>query len=208
MIAQASKNSLAAPSGYSEMLSSAVGKPLALVHIGCSLELATGQLTNQSSSRTGMPADKTLLKPSDTPSGSYSFPIKIGDRNRLFDGMVGYFNVAPKGIPGDLFDLQHVHTYFTAGRVEGEDARVAIKFLGDRDAIKLQDAPAPVLMPTWVPPYGLSSDPASYAQAYNAQLLFVGALIDPFTPVIVYSGILPPSRFSSSLGSGRTHCRN
>jgi hypothetical protein len=89
MIAQASKNSLAAPSGYSEMLSSAVGKPLALVHIGCSLELATGQLTNQSSSRTGMPADKTLLKPSDTPSGSYSFPIKIGDRNRLFDGMVG-----------------------------------------------------------------------------------------------------------------------
>lgn len=32
----------------------------------------------------------------------------------------------------------------------------------------------------------------AYTRAYNAQLLVVGALIDPFTPVNVYSGILPP----------------
>ncbi|KAL1592605.1 hypothetical protein SLS60_011021 [Paraconiothyrium brasiliense] len=189
MIVQASKNQPAAPSGYSEMLSSVVGKPLALVRIGWSLELATDQLVNQSSFRTGIAADKTLLEPTEPPATPYSFPIKIGDRKRLFDGMVGYFNVAPKGTPSDLFDLEQIQTYFI-GKMNAQDARVGINM-----------KKAPLLKPTWVPPYAPSLvpdsepppiDPVKYAQDYNANLLVVGALIDPFTPVNVYSGILPP----------------
>jgi len=155
MIAQASKNSPAAPSGYSEMLGSVVEKPLALVRIGWSLELATDQLTNQSSSRTGMPADKTLLELSDAPSGSFSFPIKIGETGTCCStGWLATLTSPQRAHRATYSTFSTSTRYFTAGRVEGENARVAIKLLGDRDAIKLQDAPAPVLMPTWVPRTG------------------------------------------------------
>ncbi|KAM7190135.1 hypothetical protein V8F20_009865, partial [Naviculisporaceae sp. PSN 640] len=117
-----------APGQYAEALNCIVGKPLALVNMGWSLELATPPNQNQSTLNITPPVRK-LVHPEDSKQeakdDSYLFPIKLGDSHREYDGLVGYFPVKARTSPpssrpddtGDLpidneFDLQRLYTYF------------------------------------------------------------------------------------------------
>ena len=75
------------PSDYSSYANALVGKPLALVNVGWSLEIATPALRAQNTLGNRPPPEWDEEKE----LSSYQFPFKIGDAERPFDGVVGYF---------------------------------------------------------------------------------------------------------------------
>ncbi len=101
------------PDAYAEFLNAVVGRPLALANIGYSLELAAPPVRSQATTASDRPqpaaeADAVLLN-------DYPFRVKLGDKDRVFDGLVGYFE-ASSGTPtgGADLDLSTIHTYFPA----------------------------------------------------------------------------------------------
>ena len=84
------------PSSYAESMLSILGRPLALTVFGVNLELADPPKTNWST-----------VTPNTAASGSvtdYSFNVKIGDKDNVFDGLYGFFTAAPdvtKGVSVD-----------------------------------------------------------------------------------------------------------
>ena len=89
-----------APTDYSDYASSIVGKPLALANIGYSLELKEKPLVPQNTliPQSIVNKDKTDPDPAEhwiadgERLDQYKFPVKIGDVERAFDGVVGYFD--------------------------------------------------------------------------------------------------------------------
>lgn len=79
------KNLPFASSDYSGYANAVIGKPLALVNVGWSIELASPAITSQNT--LGNPA-----KDPYTTLHNYSFPLKIGDAERNYDGVCGYWN--------------------------------------------------------------------------------------------------------------------
>lgn len=111
-----------APNTYAQFLNTIVGKPLALVNMGWSLELATSPLQNESMKNT-LPLDRTLLPPSTPkfPTGQgpnnvvppantpqYSFALNLGDRDRIYNGMIGYWKTSDVC---NNFDLKTPYTH-------------------------------------------------------------------------------------------------
>ncbi|CAO2658401.1 Nn.00g061240.m01.CDS01 [Neocucurbitaria sp. VM-36] len=209
MITEALQNSPAAPTAYAEFLNSVVSKPFALVNIGMSLELATDEYTNQDvlnpqapplKLRTPSEQDSTSPpagskaksnKPSDgkpddgklKDSGSdiYEFKVKLGDAERLFDGLICYFDTVTKPNKAPEIELSTIKTFFTKTKDD--------KSSDPRSLITTDTFPS--LSAFWIDPTALDS--ASYEskrQLEYAKHTFV-ALINPFTPVHVYSSILP-----------------
>lgn len=175
MINEASRNGPAAPSAYAQFLGSVVGKPLALVNMGWSLELAINILENQSKLVQEMP-DKLL---------DYKFPVKFGDKDRVYDGLVGYFNLTdpkdldPKDLGGEL-DLRRIYTYSKQLPSDGSPLRIISK------------ENYPRFQPFWIDPNNGGTDIADNITAANIERLTIfGALIDPFTPLHGYSSFLP-----------------
>jgi hypothetical protein len=87
-------------------MSSIIGKPFALVNIGWSLELAAPALTSQN----------TLGNPADDPYSTlhnYSFSLKIGDINRTYDGVVGFWS-SDNSSDSSATAFQTFNTYFIA----------------------------------------------------------------------------------------------
>jgi hypothetical protein len=99
MISDAMNHSAAAPTAYSQFLNSIVGRPLALVNMAWSLELGTDEYTNQSGLVDNDPLwyllDETIKKSRRRDGELYTFPLKLGDKSRAYDGLVGYFRLSP-----------------------------------------------------------------------------------------------------------------
>ena len=205
------------PSSYATFPSAMVGKPLALVNTGWSLELAGPENLNWSTVNEKEPYPKLLGRPKDDHSDDYyRFPVKLGDRERTFDGLVGYFNTAQqpsvdsltsggKGLVASDFDLQHVFTYFNEETLaDGTSAP-------SKDGFRVPIAPDnfPTFDPYYIPsekfpdlvpsntssnavPSGTSSDPGlDLAISHNMKLQVFGMIIDPYLPIHGYSAILP-----------------
>lgn len=183
-------NALAAlphtPNQYAEYLNAIIGRPLALTNIGLSLELSHPVLKNQST-LSNTPEDMNLLE--------YSFPVKVGDLDRSYDGLVCIFeqparksNDPPRITlpPGSELDLSSMITYYPSG-----DDKVMSAYL-DR-------AHYPAINPFHLSA-GTSPSQSSLDQQLTkfntdrySQITMFGALIDPFSKVHAYSGILPIS---------------
>jgi hypothetical protein len=163
-----------APGEYAEFLSAITGKPVALVYTGWSLELATAPLTNQST-LASLPPEQALL--------DYTFHLKIGDVDRVYDGLVGFFEGAGNPSPttgppvGQELDLTTMYTYFPQGPGIATKGVTVDRYL----ALK---------------PYKLAgavdADPADLQRQHNAQFKVVGAAVDPFTPLHGYPGGVVP----------------
>jgi hypothetical protein len=173
------------PTAYSEFLSALVGKPLALVKVGFSLELATNQLFN-TSTVAGPPADPEvpLLASSRDPDNHYRFQMQLGDASRVYDGLVGYFLPSPSPQPGDALELGTLYTHFVPNTNTPPNL------------VEIAEPNYPVLSPFWIDPMASditqAPDPgAAYAAKRAAQLRPLGALVDPFVPLHAYTGVLP-----------------
>lgn len=182
MIIESIDNTATPPDAYTQFLNNVIGRPLALVNMGWSLELAVNEYENQSKLNNYDP-DEWLLP---APSGhrerkTYKFPFKLGDKQRSYDGLVGYFptiDKRAKDSQNDL-DLDKCYTYFGVGSRERESPLIPISSENYPD----------------FEPYFF--DPKSSAEAINtkrnsylAQNAY-GAILDPFTAVHAYSGLLP-----------------
>jgi hypothetical protein len=163
------------PNQYAGYLPAITGKPFALVNSGWSLQLSHPPDINQS---TGISSSLTPEEPID----SYDFPIKLGDKDRSFDGLLGYFEL---NSPTDI-DLDKFYTYYPGGADSNDDVTVTIAednyptfqaFYND----PLKDTNGKVDV----------KSPEDIDLDYNQRLRAFGMLVDPFTLVHAYSGFLP-----------------
>lgn len=195
------------PKSYATHSSAIVGKPLALANAGWSLELGNTQRTNQSTVNTTA-QDRYLLDPNaarDDPKGGalpvhspkgYTFPIKLGDSERSYDGLIGYFPASPittspppstSTPPSSDLDLSKLYTYFTSSlpadaKIFGSDPRISL-FPTDRTT--------PLPTPVHLTPYHLTGLTTPSLDLHDDQLTIFGMILDPFLPVHAYSSILP-----------------
>ncbi|KAL7276585.1 hypothetical protein RUND412_000427 [Rhizina undulata] len=179
MINKALGNAPAAPNAYAQFLNTVVGKPLALVNMGWSLELAVDAYANQSTTNKTGPAIGLL--PDDTAPHRpvYKFHVKLGDKDRVYDGLVGYFNTLPHPTEGNELDLDNLYTYFDSTLPPSPENPLRI--------IDKMDYPS--FQPFFVKPDDTAPD--KIINARNENLSVYGVLIDPFTPVHGYSSFLP-----------------
>jgi hypothetical protein len=196
MINQAMDSLPYAPNEYADYMSAIIGKPLALVNTGWSLELSTEPLQNQSMLAPASP-DHMLL--------DYKFSLMLGDPDRVYDGIVGFFKGSndPPGtagtgpVVGQELDLTSLYTYFPAGGptkdLSGESKT---DLSGGATANTTTNGPAFSLKPYHI---GIATtdgsapttDPDSLRQQHDAQFQVISAIMDPFTAIHGYCGILP-----------------
>lgn len=155
--------------------------------MGWSLELDGPQLQNKSTNAKVMNANQSLLPPgpNDPPRKFYTFQVKLGDKEREYDGLVGYFDVLKDNPPlGQELNLDHINTYFAP-----EQTVLPLRPITTNEYFEF---PA-----YWVPPFPEAApfdqpiEPDVYADLRNKKLQIYGAIIDPFTPIHAYCSFLP-----------------
>lgn len=164
-------NTSHAPASYASSFQGLIGRPFTLVNMGWSLELAEPELTNQATSKVPTP-EKSILG-----TNGYEFKLKLGDHEKKYDGLAGYFLASAEGAKEDL-DLTTLFTFFPSSAVK------------DPGAITT----APITPSTYpvIKPYYASAMKEDESDAQHSRALAVfGAIIDPFSAVHATTGILP-----------------
>lgn len=163
------------PSDYSGYANAIVGKPLALVNVGWSIEMAAPAIRPQNT----LPMDPKTQEPDipteqDTQAAleAYSFPLKIGDLERTFDGVVGYYLAKSDALRTIDFSTP-LYSYF----VPNPSTKIQ----------EIDPTNFPALNPYYIQP-DLSSD---MTNARTSKYTVTSLLIDPYTPLHGYSPILP-----------------
>jgi hypothetical protein len=176
MITKAVENMPYAPPEYAAYASAIVGKPLALTNAGFSLELAIAPLQSQVT----VPLEHQGPSEADI-LFSYKFPMKIGDADRPFDGVVGYFDT--DNMTTGSTDWTKLHTYF------GVNPRPTLPPAGD-PRVLIEPADFPTLSPYYVEPDGPLKDD-SFSATHATHLMVKTVIVDPYTPLHIYGPILP-----------------
>ncbi|XXG96346.1 hypothetical protein Hte_002628 [Hypoxylon texense] len=178
-----------APDAYAQFLGCTIGKPLALVNMGWSLELAGPPLSNQST-LTGVHSsspERVLVDDKDLEGDhSYIFHVKLGDKEREYDGLVGYFDGYSEPKQNEEVNYDIISTYFTGGKLETPFENLR----------SLTKDTYPTFKPYWHSPISPSDsskimDEDTYSSLHNAALHPFGAIVDPFTAVHGYTSFLP-----------------
>jgi hypothetical protein len=194
-----SENESYPPNSYSAFPSAIVGKPLALVNTGWSLELAGPENKNWSTVNTAEPYPKLLGRPvGDTSDDYYRFPVKLGDRERTFDGLVGYFKTPDTpdkpitdpdatGLMASDFNLDNIYTYFND--VTSTDTTKPRTTPDPRVPIDVPNFP--IFDPYYISAGSSTKSTTDLTLDHNTQLQIFGMIMDPFLPIHAYSAILP-----------------
>lgn len=157
------------PTSYGESMLSMLGRPLALTVFGVSLELQDPPMVNQSTiAPTQTISQRSLLE--------YDFGLKVGDKDNVFDGLYGYFNIQPSTASPHYSSF---YTYHPLSKDEGDTLLPA-------DPSK--SIPSATLRPFYADPTDLTT---TIPEQQDSQLRLFAALIDPFTPVNIYTALLP-----------------
>lgn len=201
MVVTAQQNLAAVPTSYAQFLNSIVGKPLALVNMGLSLELDGPPLVNQSTLSAVKEPERQLLKPpvseeEEDTKPYYQFQVRLGNAEAEYDGLVGYFDTTAPGT--DVLDLDTVKTFFAPADVD------AVK--GPLEPLSTENYP--LFTAFWEPPFPttppyddnnnnkVTIEPDAFDDRRNSHLSVFGAILDPFTPLQAYSSFLPPVSLS------------
>ncbi|KAK2728924.1 hypothetical protein CKAH01_10620 [Colletotrichum kahawae] len=189
MLADACQNISHDASGVNDHLSTLVGRPMALVNIGLALELATPVMQTQSY------AD--IRKKSEITLDEYKFEVMLGHKSNLCDGLVGYWPSPglspldmdqPSPMAAQRPDASTIYTHF------GYPGRRIV----DQGNVRPDRFTSPSHSPVYVSPYHVDPsdfphDAPAYARALHnhSSSVILGAIIDPFQPVNIATGILP-----------------
>ena len=181
----------ASPSHYAESMLSTLGRPIALVTFGVSMQLQDRPRKNLS---TIVPSDSGVRTLSLTQD--YTFQWKLGDKDNVFDGLYGYFPNQQGGASNrpPSYDFSKFYSYHDT-------------------ANPARQPPYFSVTPFWtdasnLTPNGQGMSP--WMQAGQKYRCFAG-LVDPFVPVHIYTALLPvkllqlsQSAISRSLGRIRS----
>ncbi|KAI5777098.1 hypothetical protein EDC01DRAFT_714248 [Geopyxis carbonaria] len=181
MLTQALAALQPAPSAYAEYVNALVGRPLALVNTGWALELAGPEYVNQATSAARQTPDTYLL--SGAGKRAYEFQLKLGDKARAYDGLVGYFTATPEKhrVPGAELDLTRVYSYFADAEATGHAKPAQV--------VPIATDNYPRLTAHWAPPAAASTRDITTAR--NDAMKVFGAIVDPFAPLHAYSSFQP-----------------
>ena len=179
---------------YSESMGAIIGRPLALVDFGVSLQLAQKPRNNES----------TLNEaPPQLPLTEYKFPCIFGDERHRFDGLVGYFSPMA-GSGSRKPDFKTCYTYFPQ--------KVADEATGKTVALTIENAP--VLQPYYINPLEIANTIAQgekrsrtsndsdfledmslmYEEVAAKQLHIFTAIMNPYAPLHIRTGGLLPTK--------------
>jgi hypothetical protein len=190
MIDDAIKTMPFPPGDYAAYANAIVGKPLALVNIGISLELSAPAIIAQNTFGNARHRDaawvgKDIGAAYQADLEAYSFPIKIGDFSRPFDGVVGYCDTdnSPTGSRRGETDWDSLHRYFLPPPEDMPPPAPVSSILKP-----IEPATFPSLNPHYIDPNDPSQD---MAQAAAVKWSVKTMLIDPYAPLHVHSPILP-----------------
>lgn len=186
MITGAVDSIKSSPSAYGQFVNALVGKPLALVNVGYSLELATDAKVNQSQedNQDGK-STKFQLLPAKPPSSNevYNFQLKLGDHDRLDDSLVGYFRAhedpwSRDQPAGNELKLETLYTTYYA-----DNPHFAA----------IDGANFPQLQAFYANPleFAASEDPGpAFTRVYNSKMnpTVFGCIVDPFLALHAYTG--------------------
>lgn len=179
------------PADYGGYANAIIGKPLALVNVGMSLELAAPAIIAQNTFGKLKHKDPAFIKNPDPGAAyqadleSFSFPLKIGDALRTFDGVVGYYNTSNTNGATDWTSL---HTYFLPDKPLPTIVPI------DESSRSSNPSYPPINKTAYdqVSPYYLHPDQtANMAQSAATKWVVKSVLVDPYTPMHIYSPILP-----------------
>ncbi|KAM0451885.1 hypothetical protein ACHAO4_005842 [Trichoderma viride] len=195
MLSEACQNIYHDPLSGDMQLLNMVGRPLALVNIGVNVELATPAMQTQSY--------QDVLKSDEITLDQYKFEVLLGDKSNLHDGLIGYFPPATGSAIKDVVavkknsaaavaakqpDISCIYTEFGyPGRnvVDDENQKP--------DSFASPSTGKVFVSPLHVDPAACPEDPAGYQRAIcnHPSTVILGAIIDPFMPVHIATGILP-----------------
>ncbi|KIV76929.1 hypothetical protein PV11_08778 [Exophiala sideris] len=176
------------PSSYAGYANAIVGKPLALVNAGWSIELAEPPVKPQFDSIDQTPGQgqwKGEMELQD-----YVFHLKIGDEQRNYDGVVGYYTADKVGTddaqgplpdPLQTISMNNLYTYFMPDPPLASTSKNQFVELVPDKYLRLS-------------PYYTDPEPkttSDMAAAHNRKYHITGLLIDPYTAIHAYSPILP-----------------
>ncbi|EED24556.1 hypothetical protein TSTA_079120 [Talaromyces stipitatus ATCC 10500] len=152
------------PNSYAETMMSILRKPLAVVQMGFSLELANAPLANHSTI--------AYLRLEDITS--YNISMKLGDKTNRLVGLVGYF-MQKKDDPSS-YDMNSLFSYFAPSQARGPSVSIAEFFS---------------LEPYYLNPADYNQNEISYAQAHDNKRQVIAAIADPFVSVHANTEMLP-----------------
>lgn len=195
MVNASLESSPSPPSAYASFLPSAVGRPLAFVNAGWSLELASEPYANQSCQPGQDP------KPPERNLTDYDFPVQLGGGNGTPDGMVGYWTSLQAPTPANELDLSTIYTYHT------DPSSPSSSPSASSPLEQLDITTFPRLNPFWIPPASpspTSSLPTEYLEdaarlftkTWTSTLHVFGLTINPFSPISAYASTVPPTKLT------------
>lgn len=170
-----------------------------MANIGISLELACDRKISQSTliSQKNLPPQPYALLEQDVGPDTtlYSFPFKLGDHDRLHDGLIGYFRAYSN--PGQHVGKELDTSKFYTSYVDPDG--VLVFPISNSGNYKY-----PTLSAFWLDPPAYQDPEATlddhyigtakkYEDARNDKLVenVFGCIMDPFVPVNIYTSILP-----------------
>lgn len=191
------------PGDYASYASSIIGKPLALVNVGFSLELSQPAIVAQNTfgkRRDTDPAWRNQPNPQaafQADLESYQFPIKLGDASRIFDGVVAYYDTDNTAAGQAATDWASLHTYFMPPDADMTPALAKL-------IRPIEPATFPRLRPHYIHPEAAPD----MLQAAAAQWTVKSLLVDPYTPLHAYSPVLPAAALQLPAWTVQTALRN
>lgn len=188
MINEAIKNMPFPPSSYAGFANAIVGKPLALVNVGWSIELAAPPIEPQFQSD-DLSTDRAKWGDGEPGILDYNFPLKIGDKDRNFDGVVGYYNSDNSAKPSassSPTNWSKLFTYFVPAEIPPPKTAPSFANLDPANFLSLK-------------PYYIDPEPSitpSITVARCSKYTVTSLLMDPYTPIHGYSPILPTKKLT------------
>jgi hypothetical protein len=178
-----------------------IGRPMALVNIGMSLELATPAMQTQSYAdlrkRAALGSDEISLD-------EYQFEVLLGDKTNLNDGLVGYFvpqanpdKTTGPGLPAATTKRPDLNCLYTPFGYPSRNDLGAGSTTGSTPPAKPNTFAPPSSHRLFLSPHHVAAsahpDPAAYSRAMcnHPAALVISCLIDPSQPVRIATGIQP-----------------
>ncbi|TGJ78619.1 hypothetical protein E0Z10_g10147 [Xylaria hypoxylon] len=186
------QNLPAAPKSYADHLNAAIGKPLALVNMAWSLELAAPEYTNQSC----LFNESADAKPESL--GDHMWQVKLGDNQRAFDGLVAYFKArddqdtgAGEDTTTPLFDYETFYTYYHRHDVHQQSSVHGDTGRSSGPLCPITNVNYPAFKSFWLDPLKYEGDYERYYIDRCRKLTAFAAVLDPFTSVHAFSSFFP-----------------
>ncbi|EEU47014.1 uncharacterized protein NECHADRAFT_78007 [Fusarium vanettenii 77-13-4] len=168
MLTGASDSVLATGTSFDSALPAALGRPFCIADVGVSIELSSPPLEDASLLSSASP--ELML-------GNYEFPVALGNHTAAFDGLVGTFPTS-----GDIDKIASAYTH-DSGQLTGSSPSIVKK------RRPMSEHPQPLRLKPYFLPGTLGGD---LDAEHRKRLSVVSTIIDPKTPMHIYSGSLFP----------------